>query len=523
MTTTEVLYPREVPKNIPENLTPTQLRERSLKTEIVKGVDSGGIVVKTRPTGRTPQAKGIVVSAATEDKVSFGNVNREVSAENFAQLKDMQSKRLQRSGDVYRNDYFVQFVNRVVPVRLTTSSAWSSLFASNLFLTNQQRQEAGLKIDDEYSISITHTPSEGQPEKPRVWTDFAENGIIDIRISDTEYAGEIKKSVFNAMNFITPDKNILSLHCGADVDENGVPTLYLGLSGTGKTTLSSNPERFLLGDDEHIWSDDGVNNIEGGCYAKLKGLREDKEPRIFKGIFNELAILENVDLDSEGKPIFSQGEENMRGAYSLKAVDGVYPHRIAGHPKNIIFLTADALGGMPMLAKLTPQQAIYHFLSGYTSKIPGTEAGIKEPETTFSACFGEPFLPRDPLVYARLLSQKIQRHGSNVYLVNTGWQGGYSANGRTPLEFSRACVSAIQNGALEGVSFNKDGLGFYTPARVPGIPEDMLDPQNAFPTRDDYRRATKVLASAFSENFEAKFSGRLTGEVINSAPVAQIS
>lgn len=516
----ETIRTREIPANTPEVLSPVQLKERALLRGEVIDVKDGGIAVKTEPKGRTPKAKGIVESDAVVGKVDFGSVNNPVTKDDFLILKDEQDREFRRSGHNYFNTYYAQYKDTAVPVRLKTTSAWTSLFASNLLLTNGQREQAGLEIDRDYSISIAHTPE--LKTGAAVWTEFREDGDIDIRIKGTEYAGETKKSVFNALNFISLENGDLSLHCSANVGERGDTALFLGMSGTGKTTLSADEKRKFLGDDEHIWSEQGVNNIEGGSYAKLIKLREDKEPQIYKGVFHGLSVMENVEIDGEGRPIFEFGEENMRGAYTLEALDNVYEKRIAGHPENIVLLTADASGGMPAVARLTPEQAVYYFLSGYTSLIPGTVADIKEVKATFQACFGEPFLPGHPTKYAKLFAEMVSTYTPDVYLVNTGWPGGrgneaQEKNKRMDIDLTRAVIDVIHSGELKKTSMHKDGLGLYVPDGVAGFDPKLIRAENAFGDYAEYASVARELAGKFDENF-AKYRGQVPQDIFSAGP-----
>lgn len=516
----ETIRTREIPAHTPEVLTPSQLKERALLSDEILRVKDGGIAVQTEPKGRSPKAKGIVESDSVTGKVDFGSVNNPVTKEEFQDLKNEQEREFRKSPHIYFNTYYAQYKDTAVPVRLKTTSAWTSLFASNLLLTNQQRERAGLAIDRDYSISIAHTPT--LKTGARVWTEFREDGDIDIKIKGTEYAGETKKSVFNALNFVSLENGDLSLHCSANVGEKGDTALFLGMSGTGKTTLSADEKRKFLGDDEHIWSTLGVNNIEGGSYAKLIKLREDKEPQIYRGVFHELAVMENVEIDSEGLPIFESGEENMRGAYSLDALDNVYEKRIAGHPTNIVLLTADASGGMPAVARLTPEQAVYYFLSGYTSLTPGTVADIKEVKPTFQACFGEPFLPRNPTEYAKLFAQMVSKYTPDVYLVNTGWPGGrgnevQEKNKRMDIDLTRAVIDAIHDGELGKTSMHKDGLGLYVPDGLAGFDARFLRAENAFGDYAEYAAVSRDLAAKFDENF-GKYKGQVPDDIFSAGP-----
>jgi phosphoenolpyruvate carboxykinase (ATP) len=342
-------------------------------------------------------------------------------------------------------------------------------------------------------------------------------------IAGTQYAGEMKKSIFSVMNHLLPDHGVMPMHCSANVGKDGDVALFFGLSGTGKTTLSADPERFLIGDDEHGWSDRGVFNFEGGCYAKCIGLTKEKEPQIWEAIrFG--TVLENVVLDDNRRPDFHDNSltENTRAAYPVDYIPGAVIPGIAGHPNVILFLTADAFGVLPPIAKLTPEQAMYHFLSGYTSKLAGTERGVTEPEATFSTCFGAPFLPRPPHVYAEMLGEKISKHNVDVYLVNTGWTGGpYGVGKRMNLEYTRAMVRAAISGELRNVDYVTDPVfGLAMPTECPGVPSYLLNPRNTWQNGEEYDQKAKELAERFYKNF-AKF-GQVSDAIKNAGPKAGI-
>ena len=327
-----------------------------------------------------------------------------------------------------------------------------------------------------------------------------------ILIGGTEYAGEMKKSIFSVMNYLLPLQNVLSMHCSANVGPEGDVALFFGLSGTGKTTLSADPKRRLIGDDEHAWSQDGIFNIEGGCYAKCIHLSQEKEPQIWDAIrFG--AVLENVDMDAKTRIVDYDSKkytENTRAAYPIEHIPGAVIPSIAGHPKTILFLTADAFGVLPPISKLTKEQAMYHFLSGYTSKLAGTERGVTEPEATFSTCFGAPFLPLAPKVYANMLGEKMEEHQTEVYLVNTGWTGGpYGVGERMNLQYTRAMVSAALQGQFEHVNFVQDPVfGLHVPTECPDVPSDILQPRGTWQNAEEYDKKAHELAERFARNFE---------------------
>lgn len=358
---------------------------------------------------------------------------------------------------------------------------------------------------------------DGTNSQAAIIINFAKKIVL---IAGSRYSGEIKKSVFSVMNYLLTFKNVLPMHCSANIGKNGDTALFFGLSGTGKTTLSADPNRRLIGDDEHGWSENGIFNFEGGCYAKCINLSYENEPDIFNAIkFGTL--LENVVVDSKtGVPDFDDNRytQNTRAGYPIDYIAGCEPSGIGGHPKTLIFLTADAFGVLPPIAKLTKEQAMYHFVSGYTSKVAGTERGVTEPQTTFSTCFGAPFLPRHPGIYAEMLGKKIEEHGSNVYLVNTGWSGGpYGTGRRMKLKYTRAMVSAALNGQLGKVKYKRDPVfNIFVPGECPDVPKEILSPRDTWTDKDAYDRTAKDIASRFAKNFQ-KY-GNMPEEIVKAGP-----
>jgi phosphoenolpyruvate carboxykinase (ATP) len=395
-------------------------------------------------------------------------------------------------------------------LRVINELAWQNLFARQLFIRPNAQELAN------YRPEITVVAAPGFKAEPDVDGTRSEAFIVLnleeklILIGGTSYAGEIKKSVFTLLNYLLPARGVAPMHCSANMGEDGGVALFFGLSGTGKTTLSADPTRRLIGDDEHGWSDQGVFNFEGGCYAKCIGLSREKEPQIWEAIrFG--AVLENVVVDPDTRePDYGDDSitENTRAAYPLEFIPAAVIPSLGGHPRTVLFLTADAFGVLPPIARLTPEQAMFHFLSGYTSKLAGTERGITEPVATFSSCFGAPFLPREPMVYARLLGERIRRHASRVYLVNTGWSGGpYGVGRRLDLDLTRAMVRAAIRGDLEQVSYEPDPVfGLMLPSACPGVPPEVLRPWNVWPDKEAYWRQARELAGRFRENF-ARFTG----------------
>ena len=487
----------------------------------------GPFVVNTgKHTARSANDKFIVRETDSEGHVWWGVYNRPFEAGKFDALYE------RMLGFVQGRDVFVQDVyagadeNYRLPVRIVTEMAWHSLFARNMFILPSTHEEYK-RFVPEFTIlampnfkgtqSVDNTASE-----TFICLSFEKKLAI---IGNTAYAGEIKKSVFTILNYLLPLKGVLSMHCSANVnplDPNDV-ALFFGLSGTGKTTLSADPNRRLIGDDEHGWSDEGVFNFEGGCYAKVIGLSEAAEPEIFATTRRYGTILENVPVDPTSRHIDLNDDsltENTRASYPLDFIENAVPEKMAGHPKNIIFLTCDANGVMPPIARLSPEQAIYQFISGYTSKIAGTEVGLsKEPEITFSACFGGPFMVHHPNKYAEILKRKIERYGVNCWLVNTGWVGGpYGIGKRISIRYTRNLLQAALNGKLDDVIYFIDPVfGFRVPKTCPGVPDEVLEPWSSWPSRLEYDQRYTDLGRRFVQNFE-KFSAMVPEEIIASGP-----
>jgi len=410
-----------------------------------------------------------------------------------------------------------------MPVRVITLDAWHNLFARNMFIRPSPEQ----LISYEPEFTILHVPHfHANPEFDKTASEafiILHLGQKLVIIGGTHYAGEIKKSVFTTMNFILPQEDVLSMHCSANVGKNSDVALFFGLSGTGKTTLSADPERQLIGDDEHGWSENGIFNFEGGCYAKVIGLSEEAEPDIYRTTRKFGTILENVAMNAETRILDLDDDsltENTRSAYPITHIPTAIKEGVGGQPGNIIFLTCDAFGVMPPIARLTPEQAMYHFISGYTSKIGGTEKGIgKAPKATFSACFGAPFMVLHPSEYATLLAHKIAKYEVKIWLVNTGWRGGaYGVGERMKIAYSRAVVKAALTGALDKVEYHTDPIfGFEVPSSCPGIPGNILNPRNTWANSDDYDLQAKHLAELFNKNFE-EYQDDVPPEVLAQKP-----
>src|SRR5919198_1046485 len=486
---------------------------------------TGALSVKTgRFTGRSPDDKFIVDDEITHNIVDWGKVNHPISEENFDKIfRRMKSHIEDRKFFIFDGFVGADPENRL-PIRVINNRAWHNLFARQLFIRPTQEELENFK--PEFTLlscdDFAAIPAEvGTRTETFIIINFKKKLVL---IGSTSYAGEIKKAMFSIMNFILPRKGIFPMHCSANVGKAGDVALFFGLSGTGKTTLSADPNRRLVGDDEHGWSDTGIFNFEGGCYAKCINLKKEKEPQIWNAIrFG--SVMENVVMrDSSREPDFDDGSltENTRVAYPLDYIDGAVIPSVAGHPKVIVFLTADAFGVMPPIAKLTKEGAMYHFMSGYTSKLAGTERGITEPKETFSQCFRAPFMPLHPIVYAKMLGNKITEHDAKVYLINTGWSGGpYGVGKRMNLRYTRAMVTAALNSDLEKVQFKHDDIfNLDIPISCPGVPSEILDPANTWSNKHTYVMSAERLAALFVKNFQ-KF-GEVPKEILGAGPNIQI-
>jgi phosphoenolpyruvate carboxykinase (ATP) len=490
-------------------------------------VAGGAYVANTgKHTARSANDKFVVRHADSENNIWWGVYNRPIAPEKFEVLYDRLLGFMQ-GRDVFVQDVYAGADDAYrLPVRIVTELAWHSHFVRNMFILPGSLEEYK-RFVPEFTIivmpSFKGIPSvDGTNSDTFICLSFEKKlGII----GNTAYAGEIKKSVFTILNYLLPLEGVLPMHCSANVnpDDTHDVALFFGLSGTGKTTLSADPTRRLIGDDEHGWSDDGVFNFEGGCYAKVIGLSESAEPEIHATTHRFGTILENVTYDPVSRMIDLDDDtatENTRASYPLEFIANAVPEKKAGHPKNIILLTCDASGVMPPIARLTPNQALYQFISGYTSKIAGTEVGLREePEITFSACFGGPFMVHHPYKYAELLKNKIERYGVTCWLVNTGWVGGpYGVGKRISIKYTRALLTAALSGKLADVKYKKDPIfGFEVPATCPGVPDDVLDPSSSWGDRKEYDRRYKDLAMRFIQNF-GKFTDGTPKEVVEAGP-----
>lgn len=470
----------------------------------------GPLVVNTgKHTARAAADKFVVREESTESKIWWGEYNRPFTGEGFSALLTRLQGYLQ-GRDVFVQDCFAgSDPDYSLPVRIITQKAWHSLFARTMFLKIRNIDALQHHVPEFTVIAAPGFQASPMTDGTRTETfiiiNFRERLAI---IGGTSYAGEIKKTIFTVLNFLLPLQGVLSMHCSANVGAGGDVAIFFGLSGTGKTTLSADPKRQLIGDDEHGWSDNGVFNFEDGCYAKVIRLSEDAEPQIYACTRRFGTVLENVTFDSVSRHLDLNDysvTENTRAAYPLSYIENHLPEKRAGHPKNVIFLTCDASGVMPPISKLTPDQAIYHFISGYTSKIAGTEIGLGiEPQMTFSTCFGGPFMVHHPLAYAELLKNKIQKHNAHVWLVNTGWTGGsFGVGKRISIQHTRALLNAALNGSLLGVPYKKDPVfGFDMPTQCEGVPAQILDPVNTWPSHEEYFQKYDALAARFIENFK---------------------
>ncbi|MDX1462255.1 MAG: phosphoenolpyruvate carboxykinase (ATP) [Marinirhabdus sp.] len=511
--------------NVHYQLSSTALHNETLNKGQGKEASSGALAVNTGEfTGRSPKDRFIVKDDITRDKVWWGNINIPFPTDMFDALYDKVTDYLSGKEIYVRDSYACADDNYRLNIRVVNEYPWSNMFAHNMFLRPTEQELEG--FDPEWLI--VNAP--GFKADPKVDGTRQHNfAILNFTkkialIGGTGYTGEIKKGIFSALNFILPvDKNTMPMHCSANVGDNGETAIFFGLSGTGKTTLSADPTRKLIGDDEHGWTaENKVFNFEGGCYAKVINLSEENEPDIYHAI-KPGAILENVVMDSEGVVDFSDTSitQNTRVSYPIYHIDNIQVPSIGENPKNIFFLTADAFGVLPPISKLTPGQAAYHFISGYTAKVAGTEEGINEPTPNFSACFGAPFMPLHPTQYAEMLSAKMKAAGVNVWLVNTGWTGGpYGVGSRMKLKYTRAMITAALDGELKDVAYETHPIfGLEVPQSCPNVPTEVLNPKGTWNNAKAYDIQAKELAASFKENFK-KFEEYANDEIMSGAPIA---
>jgi phosphoenolpyruvate carboxykinase (ATP) len=502
------------------NVGTATLYEHAVRRGEAQIAAGGPLVVDTgKFTGRSPKDKFVVRDATTEGLVDWGSVNQPMTPEHFGRLQEEMFDAAAEK-QLFVQELFAGTDPAVqIPVRVVTERAWHALFVRNLFVREgEPRAGSGWTVLDLPTFKAD-PDRHGTRSSTAIAVDYGKRLVL---IANTEYAGEIKKSIFGALNYALPQVGILPMHCSANVGRDGDVALFFGLSGTGKTTLSADPERTLVGDDEHGWSDDGIFNFEGGCYAKAIRLSATAEPEIFAASTRFGAVLENVVIDPHSRAIDFDADrktENTRAAYPLRFIPNASPTGRAGHPAAVVFLTADAFGVLPPIARLDAAQAMYHFLSGYTAKVAGTERGVTEPQATFSACFGSPFMPLPPGRYAELLGERLQRHGADVWLVNTGWTGGPAGVGhRMRLSHTRAMIEAALSGSLDAVPTRRDPVfGFDVPTAVPGVPDDVLDPRGTWADPAAFDAQSTKLAAMFNDNFR-RFEGQVPEAVRNAGP-----
>jgi phosphoenolpyruvate carboxykinase (ATP) len=509
------------------NLSPQKLTQISLDKNQAQLADSGAISVNTGEfTGRSPKDRFVVKDSLTENSVWWGEVNIPFSPEKYNKLYNKVTSYLKGKEVFVRDVYACADEEFKLNIRVVNEYPWSNMFAYNMFLRPTEDELSNFQAD----WTILNVPSfmadaeeDGTRQHNFAIINFTDKNIL---IGGTGYTGEIKKGIFSVLNFILPhEKNVLSMHCSANVGAKGDTAVFFGLSGTGKTTLSADPDRKLIGDDEHGWSDNSVFNFEGGCYAKCIDLTAEKEPDIFAAI-KEGAILENIifkegtnEVDFKDSTI----TENTRVSYPIHHIANIANPSMASAPKNIFFLTCDAFGVLPPISKLSTGQAMYHFISGYTAKVAGTEEGITEPSTTFSACFGAPFLPLHPTRYAELLGEKMKNSKVNVWLVNTGWSGGpYGIGSRLSLKYTRSLITAAIEGDLNNVEYSThEVFGLAMPTKCINVPSEILSPKNTWEDKDAYDLKANELAQAFNSNFE-KYSDFASQEMLDSAPILKV-
>jgi len=482
--------------------------------------DSVLLAVTGERTGRSPNDRFIVDEAGLAEEVWWGEVNRPTAPAVFERLLVKVKGHLNSADNLFVKDaYCGADPDFRMPVRLVTEKAWHAAFMHNMFVRASEDELESHKPE----FTILHAPELKSSMSDGVNSDVFVILALDrglVIIGGTHYAGEIKKAIFTIMNHILPEKGLLPMHCSANTDGNST-ALFFGLSGTGKTTLSADPKRALVGDDEHGWSDKGIFNFEGGCYAKLIRLSEEDEPAIFATTKMRGSILENVVLNADGTPDFDNGSltQNTRGSYPIEFIQNRTPDSMAGNPNNVVFLTCDAFGVLPPLSRLSPEQAAYHFMSGYTAKVAGTEIGVTEPQATFSTCFGAPFMPRHPSKYADLLSKKIRENEAKCWLINTGWiAGGADASSRIKISWTRNLLNSAINGDLKDVVFVRDErFGFEVPTTCEGVPDRILQPRETWDDKNRYDNVANLLAQMFIENFD-QYSPGCSDEVLSAGP-----
>ena len=507
------------------NLSPEELQKITVDKGMGKETANGTLAINTgKFTGRSPQDRFLVKDDYTADKVWWGKTNKPVSPENFDKLKNEITKYLSGKEIYARDGYVCADPEFRTNIRTVTELPWSNMFVYNMFLRPSEKELENFNED----WLILCAPGYVCPDPKAYGIRQGNFSILDFTkkialVGGSAYTGEMKKGIFSALNMILPvEKDVLPMHCSANVGKKGDTAIFFGLSGTGKTTLSADPDRKLIGDDEHGWTaDNTIFNFEGGCYAKVIDLTEEKEPDIFRAV-KPGAILENIVFKDNGEPDYMDSSitQNTRVSYPIHHIDNIQETLYANNPKNIFFLTCDAFGVLPPVSKLTPGQAAYHFISGYIAKVAGTEAGITEPVPSFSACFGEPFMPLHPTVYGEMLSKKMTEAGVNVWLINTGWSAGpYGVGSRIKLKYTRAMITAILNGDLDNVDYEQNFIfGLFMPKYCPGVPSEILDPMNTWLQKGAYVGKAIHLAHSFHLNFE-KFAQQASEQIIEGGPL----
>ena len=506
------------------NLTVSALYEEAVRRgEGVISADGPLVCSTGSHTGRSPNDKFIVREASSESHVAWGKVNRAIDGKSFDGILSRLQAYLKGKELFVQDCYAGADPAYRLPIRVITERAWHNLFARHMFICEP---DAAVRNAHQPQFTVIDAPgftankaTDKTNSETFILVNFAKRLVL---IGGTNYAGEIKKSIFSVMNYLLPLRDVMPMHCSANVGEKGDVALFFGLSGTGKTTLSSDAHRRLIGDDEHGWSANGVFNFEGGCYAKMIRLSAEAEPQIYATTRRFGTVLENVTVDPVTRALDlndDRATENTRGAYPLEFIDNAVPSRQAGHPANVVMLTADAFGVLPPIARLTPAAAMYHFLSGYTAKVAGTERGVTEPKATFSTCFGAPFMVWDPNVYAKLLGERIAQHKSHVWLVNTGWTGGpHGVGKRMKIAHTRAMINAALSGELDKASYTTDPIfNLSVPTSCPNVPAEVLNPRNTWADKAAYDAQARKLAGMFAENFKT-FAATAAPEVKDAGP-----
>ena len=514
----------ETSKPVHFNLNAAALYEHAIRRQEGQLAIDGPLVCRTGAhTGRSPNDKFVVKEPGSEAHVWWGKVNKPIEPSNYDVLRRDIINHL-KSQELFVQDLYAGADQQYrLPVRFIHELAWQNLFVRNLFIVPPASELE--KFQPQFTV-MTAPSFKADPAKHGTRSEVAivlNMASREILICGTSYGGENKKSIFTVLNYLLPLQNVLSMHCSANIGAGGDTALFFGLSGTGKTTLSSDPSRQLIGDDEHGWSDRGVFNFEGGCYAKTIRLSAEAEPQIYATTRRFGTVLENVMMDPATRTLDLDDAsltENTRAAYPIEFIDNAVPSGSGGHPKTIVMLTADAYGVLPPIARLSAEGAMYHYLSGYTAKVAGTEKGVTEPSATFSTCFGAPFLPLNPNVYAKQLGERIAKYGSKVWLVNTGWTGGpYGVGSRMKIAYTRAMITAALSGQLDGVSFQRHPIfNIDVPTSCPGVPAEVLDPRGTWSDKAAYDAQAQKLAKMFIENFKANFADA-EAKVVAAGPI----